>query len=305
MLLRTYRKNASIHINLQKSSVHPISCADVDLDQVLSPFTGSRGTFPCKYLGLQLHIRALQKIHVQPLIDRIGQRLPKWKGRWLNRAGRLTLVTSVLSSMPTYHLTVFPLAAWAKKKIDKIRRSFLWKGEENANGGHCLVNWPTVTRPKDLGGLGVIDLDRFGRALRLRWLWQEWMDDHKPWNGYELPCSDVDRLLFNSSIIITLGDGAKTSFWHQNWLDGHAPRYLAPNLFCLVSRKNRTVKQELRNNNWIRKLQRKITSAVHIEEFVSLWIRIQDVHLQQGAQDTITWRWTGDGKYSTRSAYRI
>ena len=65
------------------------------------------------------------------------------------------------------------------------------------------------------------------------------------------------------------------------------------------------MKQELRNNNWIRKLQRKITSAVHIEEIVSLWIRIQDVHLQQGVQDTITWRWTGDGKYSTRSAYRI
>ena len=112
--------------------------------------------------------------------------------------------------MPTYHLTVFPLAAWAKRKIDKIRRSFLWKGEENANGGHCLVNGPTVTRPKDLGGLGMPDLDRFGRALRLRWLWQEWVEISKPWIGSELPCTDVDRLLFNSSINITLGDGAKT-----------------------------------------------------------------------------------------------
>ena len=50
------------------------------------------------------------------------------------------------------------------------------------------------------------------------------------------------------------------------------------------------MQQELRNNNWMRSLTRKITSAVHIEEFVSLWIRIQDVHLQQGVQDSITWR---------------
>ena len=147
--------------------------------------------------------------------------------------------------MPTYHLTVFPLAAWAKKKIDKIRRSFLWKGEENANGGHCLVNWPTVTRPKDLGGLGVPDLNRFGRALRLCWLWQEWVEDSKPWIGSELPCCDVDRLFFNSSIKITLCDGAKTRFWHHNWLEGEAPRYLALNLFFSLFRG----KTEQCNNN--------------------------------------------------------
>ena len=198
----------------------------------------------------------------------------------VKQTGRLTLVTSVLSSMPTYHLTIFPLAAWARRKIDKIRRPFLWKGEENANGGHCLVNWPTCTRPKELKGLGVLDLERFGRALHLRWLWQEWVEDSKPWLGSKLSCNEADRLLFNSSVTITLGDGAKARFWHHNWLDGEAPRYLAPNLFQLAPRKNRTIQDKLRNNNWVRSLRRRITSAVHIEEFVSFWIRIQDVHLQ-------------------------
>jgi hypothetical protein len=121
----------------------------------------------------------------------------------------------------------------------------------------------------------------------------------------DLPCNDIDRLLFNSSTTITLGDGAKARFWHNNWLDGEAPRYLAPNLFRLATRKNRTVIQELRNNNWIRSLRGRITSATHVEEFVSLWIRIQDVHLLQGVPDSITWKWTPDGTYSTRSAYRM
>jgi hypothetical protein len=44
--------------------------------------------------------------------------------------------------------------------------------------------------------------------------------NQKPWLGSELPCSDVDRLLFNSTITITLGDGAKARFWHHNWLEG-------------------------------------------------------------------------------------
>jgi len=131
------------------------------------------------------------------------------------------------------------------------------------------------------------------------------VEESKPWLGSELPCSDVDCLLFNSSITITLGDGAKAHFWHHNWLEGGAPRYLAPNLFQLASGKNRTVQHELRNNNWIRSLRGRITSAVHIEEFISLWVRIQDVHLQQGIRDSIAWGWTLDGVYSTRSAYRI
>ena len=144
-ILKMFGEVTGLVTNLEKSSIHPIRCESIDLDHVLQPFSGSRGIFPCRYLGLQLHTRPLQKIHVQPLIEKIGQRLPGWKGRLLNRAGRLTLVTSVLSSMPTYHLTIFPLATWARKQIDKIRRSFLWKGDDNANGGHCLVNWPTVS----------------------------------------------------------------------------------------------------------------------------------------------------------------
>jgi hypothetical protein len=115
----------------------------------------------------------------------------------------------------------------------------------------------------------------------------------------------VGRLLFNSSTIITIGDCTKACFWHNNWLDGESPKYLAPNLFQLVKRKNKTVQQELRNNSWIRSLSNRITSATHIEEFASLWIRIQDVQLLQGVQDSITWRWRPDGSYSTRSAYRI
>ena len=124
-------------------------------------------------------------------------------------------------------------------------------------------------------------------------------------NGCELPCKPSDRLLFNASTIVTIGNGAKAQFWHNSWLDGEAPRNLAPHLFELVRRKNRSVQQELQSNKWIRSLQGKITTATQVEEFVSLWLRIQNIHLQPHMQDSIAWKWTPDGVYSTQSAYRI
>jgi hypothetical protein len=71
----------------------------------------------------------------------------------------------------TYFLTVFDPPVWMTKKIDKIRRSFPWCGDDNVSGAKCMVNWKQVCAPKSLGGLGIKDLRLFSKALRLRWLW--------------------------------------------------------------------------------------------------------------------------------------
>ena len=140
---------------------------------MIQNFPGKICNFPGKYLGLPLHIRKLRKVEVQPLIDKIRARLLGQKGRFLSTAGRETLVKTVLSSPPVYHLTAFSEQKWLVKRIDRLRRSFLWRGEtsDKVYGGHSIVNWPTTCRPKFKGGLGILDLERFARALILRWLW--------------------------------------------------------------------------------------------------------------------------------------
>jgi hypothetical protein len=59
IILEAFGSFSGLHINLQKSSIHPIRCENIDLDLVLSSFAGTRGIFPYKYLGLQLHTRSL------------------------------------------------------------------------------------------------------------------------------------------------------------------------------------------------------------------------------------------------------
>jgi len=107
---------------------------------------------------------------VQGTVDKSRSKLAGWQGRLLNPAGRRELVRSVLSAMPTYLLTTMKAPKQLTEEIDKIRRRFLWAGDSELMGGKCKVAWTTVAKPIEFGGLSIIDLEKFSRALRIRWL---------------------------------------------------------------------------------------------------------------------------------------
>lgn len=75
-----------------------------------------------------------------------------------------------------------------------------------------MVKWKKVLLPKKLGGLGIIDLELFARALRVWWMWYEWSDLDRPWVGTELPCDNTDRQVFRISTIVSVGDGKTAKF---------------------------------------------------------------------------------------------
>jgi hypothetical protein len=62
----------------------------------------SLATFPCNYLGLPISDRKLKQNDLMMWIDKIADRLPNWKARLLNLAGRTTLLRFVLSAIPIY-----------------------------------------------------------------------------------------------------------------------------------------------------------------------------------------------------------
>jgi hypothetical protein len=192
-------------------------------------------------------------------------------------------------------MTVFKMSKWGINFNDRFSRSFLWKGEdpENVKGGHCLVNWDTCQRPKRLGGLGFKDLDKFNRALRLRWLWHQWDVKDKPWKGILKMKDDIVSQLFFCSTDVRVGNGKNTPFWKARWLEGTTPKDLAPNLFKIARYKRRTVSKELHNDNWVRNLEN-IDSEILIEEFTMLFMALSNVTLND-QQDIISWRWTPDG----------
>jgi hypothetical protein len=185
-----------LKINVSKSTVAPIRCSQVDLDEILQNFGGPRVSLPISYLGLPITLGRLKMVNLQTVLDKAATRMNGWQGKLLNLGGRRELVKTVLSSLPVYLLTAIKAPKRFFKELDKLRRRFLWSGNQDLHGGQCKVNWARVCRPLHCGGLGIMDLECLSRALRIRWLWFQWKTLEKPWCQSELPVDDTDCALF-------------------------------------------------------------------------------------------------------------
>jgi hypothetical protein len=76
----------------------------------------------------------------------MARRLAPWKQSYLSKGGRVALIKSTLSNLPTYLLSLFLILANVAKHIEKIQRDFLWGGLNDEVKLH-LVDWDTVCCP--------------------------------------------------------------------------------------------------------------------------------------------------------------
>jgi hypothetical protein len=111
--------------------------------------------------------------NLQPILDKAATKLSGWQGDLMNNGGRRELVKTVLSSLLTYLLTPLKPPKKFYKDMDKMQRKFLGAGNKQLHGGKCKTAWPRICRPLNRSGLGIADLECFGRSLRLRWLWHQ------------------------------------------------------------------------------------------------------------------------------------
>lgn len=81
---------------------------------------------------------------------------------------------------------------------------------------------------------------------------------------------------------------------------------MAPSLCTISKKKNRTLSDALQNNNWVQDIDfmHHNISARHFTEYITLWRIAQRVTLRPDLPDTVTWKLTANGDYTTKSAYQ-
>ena len=126
---------------------------------------------PGKYLGLDFKLRGNIIVDFQDLITKVFTKLQGWKAKLLSQASRMTLINSVLHSIPIYTFSVFKAPYTICKKLDSIVNAFWW-GHEPGQKKLYMVNWDTISKPKREGGIGVKKFGLMNKALLANQYWR-------------------------------------------------------------------------------------------------------------------------------------
>ena len=113
-----------------------------------------RGTFPCKYLGIEIEKCSKTNKGSHNILERMDKKIGGWKDKWLTKAGKVTKIKAILSALPTYPLSCLPLTKTINKNLEEKLRSFFWNDTYEHNK-LALIKWENICKPKELGGLGI------------------------------------------------------------------------------------------------------------------------------------------------------
>ena len=112
-----------LKVNVGKSEIVPIG--EVSNIQSLANILQCRvGSLPMIYLGMPLGSPYKTTAIWNPILERLEKKLSGWKRLYLSKGGRLTLLKSTLSSLPTYYLSLFTIPKAVVTRLEGIKRNF-------------------------------------------------------------------------------------------------------------------------------------------------------------------------------------
>lgn len=147
---------------------------------MLNSFSFSTGTLPVRYLGLPLLTKRMTVADYMPLVEKIRKRMSSWTGRFLSHAGRLQLISSVITSLANFWLSAFRLPGSCLKEIEILCSAFLWSGPD-LKTTKAKVSWKDICLPKNEGGLGLRPLKETNKVLCLKLIWRIYSSRSSLW----------------------------------------------------------------------------------------------------------------------------
>ncbi|GKA19014.1 hypothetical protein Tco_0698929 [Tanacetum coccineum] len=259
---------------------------------------------PFTYLGSKVG-GSISRVHAwNEVIDRVKNRLSKWKMKTLSIGGRLTLLKSVLGSIPIFHMSIYRALLSVLRTLESIRCKF-FKGHDINSNKASWVNWKKVLASKEKRGLGVRvvkaihgDDGNVGGHVKSG-AKSCWLDIVR--ETHALKTKGINLL---DCMHVKLGNDDKTIFWEDIWIDGKPLKNRFPRIYSLESCKLIMVGAKLAQPSLEYSFRRNPRGGVERGQFNELSALVHDVSLIP-MFDRWKWDLESSGDFSVASVRKI
>jgi hypothetical protein len=107
-----FEKISHIKINDYKSDLTLVNLEEENIQTYAKIFCCKIGTFPFKYLGVPLQYDMLRTEDIQPVVNKIINRIPGWIAKLLSYGARITLLKAYVASILIYLMYVIKFPKW-------------------------------------------------------------------------------------------------------------------------------------------------------------------------------------------------
>ncbi|GJS13659.1 RNA-directed DNA polymerase, eukaryota, reverse transcriptase zinc-binding domain protein [Tanacetum coccineum] len=326
-VLDIFHKASGLRINMAKSKLLGVSVDHNRVDQAVRRIGFTVLKMPFNYLGSQVGSLMSRTMSWNEVLERMTNRLSRWKLKTISIGGRLTLLKSILGSTPLYHMSMFRVPKQVLQQMERIRARF-FNGTDIKSKKISWVSWKRTMASRDTGGIGVASLFALNRALMFKWVWRFFVQNKSLWvrvikaiHGQDgkigkkvcvsypsawlnivkemgvMQAKGIDILNYMK---LKCGDGTSISFWKDIWRDEVAFKDLYPRLYMLENMKEVTVAHKLAQEDLEWSFRRKVRSGCEMQQLNSLKAKIEGVILNNSS-DRWTWSLEGSGEFSVSS----
>lgn len=326
-VLDCFHKVSGLKINMKKSKIMGIEVAAEKVSRAAVKLGCQVLKTPFLYLGSYVG-GAMHNLQAwDAIVDRVKTRLSKWKMKMLSIGGRLTLIKSVLGSMPIFHMSMFKVPTGILRILESIRSKF-FNGHANSCKKVSWVQWKKVLAPKANGGLGIASLYALNRGLLFKWVWRFLAHEPTLWsrvvkaihgdggNIDGVPRKGVTtcwtniinevKVLASKGINLMsfmkkkMGNGLSTLFWEDGWCEGGKFKDRFPRAYALENNKQITVGNKLAQPSLSYSFRRDPRGGLEETQVQEMLNLVQPVVLNQSLDKWI-WSLNSSGEYSVAS----
>ncbi|XP_019431934.1 PREDICTED: uncharacterized protein LOC109339025 [Lupinus angustifolius] len=181
-LFNDYAKASDQCLNLSKCKFFSTQATPRKISKLTNWLGFGVGNLPFNYLGVPVFKGKPKAIHLQPIADKIINKLARWKGSCLSIMGRVELVKSIIHSMLLYNFHIYSWPVNLLKKLDCCIRNFIWSGDTKVKKLVTIV-WHKVCCPIKESGLGIRSIKLLNQAAMLKLAW-EMNSSSQEWANY-------------------------------------------------------------------------------------------------------------------------